>query len=721
MIWRRLAMALAVVATPVVATAQDACTRATTTGWDSINWQATVFRGIEIAELQNDEKLKAHHETLSALLKRSFPEAVRYFQSKGFPAPSLCTDVAFYIDYERDAADTAHYASSAGQIGVRGRRTGLGKDFLNVLPTADGTGLTMGDFLYVVIAHEMFHAIQHGQSPIGDPRSAGTTWIVEGTANAAGVGYAQSRGLDAAALQLTGWEPRYDLPLHRPEDDPLSQHRILSRTLDPLGGYTDWDEDAERLTLAPYSRGHFFFHLGRDLGADDGASWLATAYTDKVADGVNGLRWLDGVLAERGEGGLADYFPKFIARHAGNREMFSPAVRAEARWSVTLQPGTSQITRRIVAPVAATPVVVDLTLDGPDGVYWVEQDVVSPTPLALHTVVGKQVIPYGERYGRIMEPGDAQWVTRVVNVQRGAPWVTQQQWFELSVQATPFTIDAMCAGPGDLVQIGLESGAAADIAARIADGQMRWQISGGAQTGPMEIRAPASPGAHELHLEIKQDTGWASYPVGTVNVNPNGCMVRLLFPEGQGHATYVPDGNYTEFVGSDGTRAYFREADLAIWVPGQGWIALPADQKAMIAESLTVSPFDTIGLDPEEIALERAQNHLPLMMAEVFSISAIQAAQGNLGSAVFRNAQTGGVFADNPAGPRPSAPLDRSPVPCPQATAQGCTRSQVQLAGVHFADITHDALGRPVIVAFSPEASFGLDYETHDVQRPPGW
>lgn len=715
-----------------VAAAQG-CQRADSTGWPSITWTPVDSIGLNTAALARIRDAREIEQVLAPVIVARMTEAADWLRAGGFPAPSLCTDAPLMLDFAADGADTAYYASQLGKIGVRGFRTGTAQDFLGLIQTEDGAGLAMGDYLDVVSSHELFHAVQEATVPIAQVTGQGGEWVIEGTANAVGAGFALSRGAPGQAVQVTAWRPSYDLPLHQPEADASSHHRLLRQAATPLFDYDSATPDASRRALAPYTRGHFFHHLGRDLGFEDGAGWLATDYTAAVADGVAGLRWLDGVLARRGQGGLAGYFPRFIARHAGDLNAYTTEALAEAGWVVTLRPGETPRTTRTVRPVAARPVAVELTLDAPDDLYWVEQRLDAGQVETLDMIVGDTVLGKGRAYGVLMGPGQGAWLTRVTNVRPRAPWTTAQEVFDLTLSATPVRVTTGCAAAGNTVELSVAANPDLDlaIADAVAAGRMRWRIDGGAQAGLLSVRVPPGVGKHPLYLEVSTQGGWRSFPVGTVEVRARGCMIRVETGDGAARITYVPGetpaDDFSEITSPDGGGLYLREGEVQIFSPGAGWVVLPPDVKAALTEGVTLNPRDLLGRDGAEIAAAHASIHPALMMSETLSLAALEAAQRNLATTVFRNPKTGAILGRNEAGRRESTPLARAPVVCPNSNAQTCTRSDLDLGGFLAGEAIHDGQGRPVRVLVASRGdpasgqTFDFSYGLFDVTRPPGW
>ena len=722
--------ALAALATGQGAAAQD-CQRADASGWAAIVWEPVERVGISPSDLTRIRDARAIEPYLAPFVVDGIGRAASWLRAGGFQAPSLCTEAPLMLDFGSDGTDTAYYSVAQGRIGVRGFRAGAGSDFLRLLETEDGSGLALGDFLDVVFAHELFHAVQQAAVPIRQVTDQGGEWVLEGTANAVGVGYALSRGEPGLALQLTAWRPSYDMPLHRPEADASSHHRLLRRAATPLFDYDSARPDAARRVLAPYTRGHFFHHMGRDLGFEDGAGWLATDYTSQVADGVAGLRWLDGVLTRRGQRGLAGYYPRFIARHAGDLNAFTTEALAEAGWAVTLRPGDTPRTTRTVRPVAARPVAVEVTLDAPDGLYWVEQRLEARQIETLDMVVGDTVLPKGRAHGVLMGPGRDEWLTRVTNVRPRAPWTTMEEVFDLALSATPVSVTTGCAAAGNTLELTAGVGVDQAIAEAVAAGEMRWRIDGGAQDGLLSVRAPSTVGSHPLFLEVATQGGWRSHRVGEVEVRARGCMIRMSTADDNERITYVPGDapgqDFTEILSPDGGGMYLREGEVRLYTPSEGWVSMPPEFQAALTQGVTLDPLDMMGLDAPEVAAERASIHPALMMSQTLSVRSLEAAQRNLATSVFRNRSTGAIVGRNAAGPRDSAPMVRDPVACPGSGGETCTRSDINLGGMFVGEAIHDGIGRPVRVRMGEQESgseaqvFDFSYGLFDVTRPPGW
>lgn len=715
-----------------VAAAQS-CPRASTLGWGAIEWNAGESLGTGTLAIDQLRRAQAAQTFLEPYAATGLDRAAKWLQNGQFRAPSLCADVPFLLDFRRDGTDTAYYFSTLGQIAIRGFRTGLEQDFLGLLPTEEGEGFAMGDLLDVVFAHELFHAVQEATVPTEQVVEQGGEWVVEGTANAVGVGYALSRGEPGQALHLTAWRPNYDLPLHQPEADARSHHRLLQQAAAPLFDFDAARPDAGRATLAPYTRGHFFHHMGRDLGSKDGAGWLAADYTAEVADGVAGLRWLDGVLTRHGQGGLARYYPSFIARHAADLNAYSTEALAEAGWVVALRPGEILKTRRSVRPVAAQPVAVEVTLAAPQDLFWVEQRLEAPQIDTLDMVVDEAVLPKGRAYGVLMAPGTAQWLTRVTNVRPRAPWTTTEAVFDLTLSATPVRVSTGCAAAGNRLELTTNGGPELDaaLAKAVTAGEMRWRIDGGAQIGPLTVLAPPQVGQHKLFLEVATQNGWSSYPLGEIEVRARGCMIRVEMSDGAASITYVPGEtpaeDFSEIASPEGGGLYLREGEVQMFTPSEGWVDMPPDMRAALTKGVTLTPLDLLGLDTPEIAAAHASVHPALMISETLSRASLASAQRTLSTSVLLNRASGGRFGTGAAGPTDGALPGQERVICPKAPNQSCTRSALELGGIAVGEVIHDAIGRPVQLRMRTEGGtlaeqiFTFSYGLFDVTRPPGW
>lgn len=713
--------------------AAQGCPRATNMGWGAIEWNAGESLGT--GALANDQLRRALdvQTFLEPYAATGLDRAAKWLQNGQFRAPALCTDVPFMLDFRRDGTDTAYYFSTLGQIALRGFRTGLEQDFLGLLPTEEGEGVAMGDFLDVVFAHELFHAVQEATVPIEQVVDQGGEWVVEGTANAVGVGYAHSRGEPGQALHLTAWRPNYDLPLHQPEADARSHHRLVQQAAAPLFDFDSARPDQGRATLAPYTRGHFFHHMGLDLGSKDGSGWLAKDYTPEVADGVGGLRWLDGVLARHGQGGLAQYYPSFIARHAADLNAYSTEALAEAGWAVALRPGEILKTRRAVRPVAAQPVSVEVSLEAPQDLFWVEHRLEAPQIDTLDMVVDAAVLPKGRAYGVLMVPGSAQWLTRVTNVRPRAPWTTAEAVFDLTLSATQVRVSTGCAAGGNRLELTSNGGPELDaaLANAVAAGEMRWRVDGGAQIGPLTVLAPSQVGNHKLFLEVAAQNGWRSYPLGEIEVRARGCMIRVEVGETAASITYVPGDtpaeDFSEIASPEGGGLYLREGEVQMFTPNEGWVAMPPDMRAALTEGVTLNPLDLLGLDAPEIAAAHASLHPALMISETLSRAPLESAQRTLSTSVLLNRASGGRYGTGAAGPADGALQEQERVTCPKTPHQSCTRSALELGGIAVGEVIHDALGRPVQLRMRTEGGafsdqiFTFSYGLFDVTRPPGW
>jgi hypothetical protein len=150
----------------------------------------------------------------------------------------------------------------------------------------DGVSYDEGYMLSPV--HELFHGVQYGYVA-SLPRSL--LWIREGTAEAVRHAWAKKTygGSELAARD-------YDYPLHQPR----------------VGAGCTKNTEA-------YDTGHFWYHLGADIGAVDRIAYLRSVLDELSADAGNrGLKAVAKALNPHG--GLYDLYPQFIARHADDPE-----------------------------------------------------------------------------------------------------------------------------------------------------------------------------------------------------------------------------------------------------------------------------------------------------------------------------------------------------------------------------------------------------------------
>ncbi len=697
---RRVAGALLCSVLPSLALAQD-CERADRLGWAAIKWDQIEYPlSVRMPE----------RRVLDPLFSEITKAARDYYAGAGFPAPSLCVIYPLGVDPTQGAGNAAYYPST-GQIEVRTSSIGTSTDFLNTRDGVTGQRISDYDALVAFLNHELFHAIQQSQTDLVYLANSGYLWVVEGTANAASLAVSRKLADQDMVLILSNWRPDYDLPLHEPEALPVPSdgaaldriHRSFSigmGTASELGERLN--DDRERRVLGAYTRGHFFHFMGRDIGAADGASWLAKHWTPTVSDGVRGMRWLDRVLASEGKGGLGLYYPQFIATHANDLALYSADARQLAPWDVSLTAGEVATTTRRVLQNAATPVAIDLRIDKV-GVYVASQRITTSSD-RLHLVVDDQLMPPGAPYQQVITDGTASWLTRIINIHPRAPWMVGAKDATLELAITPLQIGSFCAAPGENFRLTMNAEAETAIAPQLLNGSLRWSLKGGQQIGPLELRAPDKAGTYEIALETRKNGRWQSQGVGKVTVHPNGCSVRAVMGRdgSQTVFTYSAQHDTTEVATDDGARVFMTRDRFAMWTPDTGFVELPPEVGAMMTPQ--VFPDDADELRVYGDTVEDRMAHLPLMLADLFSRSGAQAVADGAASSESLT--------------RRRAPLSPSrPVTCPDS-GSGCEAFTATAFGMATADVIVDDRGRARQVDFAG-ARFVLSYGDFQIMSPP--
>lgn len=634
-------------------------------------------------------------------------DAFDYFRAEGFPAPSLCTLSPIKVDIH--TASYGEYTPDTGQLNVGLSLSGALTDLLGI----DATGVTASSELLDTVAHEVFHAVQHARAPLDmDASDDSLDWIIEGTATAVGVSVAEQSGGTKAGLGYWGTYG-YDAPLHQPqllfEQDRLTNS--LSVSPFPINRLAP--DQAPNAFFTAYStnyrRGHFFYYMGEDIGSKDRIKWLATDYNAGVMDGAGGLRWLDTVLAHHGQNGLGDYFPRFIARHAGDLSVFSPIAAKAAPWVVNLEPGQEASRTVRVQAMAATPVSVDLGLTGDGGVYLVEQRLGINSQGWGHLVIDDQVIAKGQPYRRLISDGQESWFTRVVNVDRVSPWASQTQEASLTLTADPLLFDQGCLTRGQRFTPALPERSVQAVEEAIASGNMRWDIKGGKVLATATLEAPRTgQGPFEIALLERRGAKWQRHVVGRGVTSAGGCKVRLRV--GQAILTYDPARDYSEFREEGRPEAIYlgQNGKLAIFESGN-WMDLPPE----VASAMRMAVVSSVGITGGPAALGRGDfeagpHRIPHELWREFSWPAL------------REASFGGKA------------LSRKSVPCP-TTGHGCTKANFNpvegsLLGTTLnqikASVIFDTGGMPVEVDFGAGTDEGkLHFAVGDFEMniPPGW
>lgn len=697
---RRVGAAVLCSILPVLAQAQD-CERADALGWGAVNWDEIEYpMSIGLAE----------RKVLTPIFRDITGAARDYYTGAGFPAPSLCVVFPIGVNPNEGAGNAAYYPQT-GRIEVRSSSIGTAADFLDSLTGVTGELISDYDALVTFMNHELFHAIQQSQTDLAYLVANGYLWAVEGTANTASLAVSAALADQDMVLLLANWRPDYDLPLHEPEaltvaSSGTALNRIHQTFSIGLGTVNELGErlndDRERRVLGAYTRGHFFHYMGQDIGAADGASWLAKHWTPAVLDGVRGLRWLDRVLASEGKGGLGLYFPQFIAEHADDLALYSADARNLAPWDVTMSAGDTVTTTRRVLANAAAPVAVDVTMDKP-GVYVASHRVTTSSD-RLRLVVDNQLMDVGADYQQVIMDGAATWLTRVVNIHPRAPWLIGPLDATLELAVAPLHVGEYCAALGENVMLTLNPEAATAIAPRLMDGSLRWSVDGGSQTGPFALRAPAKAGTFAIRLDTRHNGSWRSQTVGELAVHPNGCSVRAVIGNDGSQVvfTYSAQHDTTEVIGSDGVRLFLTKDRFAMWTSDQGFVEMPPEVGTMMTPQLYPD-------DPDELrvygdTVEDRMAHLPLMLADLFSRAGAQAVADGAASSESLTRQRAPLGA-----PRPAA--------CPDG-GTGCETFKATAFGRSIADVIVDDWGRARQVDFAG-SRFVLSYGNFEIMTPP--
>ena len=294
-----------------------------------------------------------------AFLEAELSRASAWLEGLGFPAPELivtgaATGSALYrASYDenltRPCGNVGALYSGVSRTLVHGKgmfekidAQGKVVAVYTASDLADGT-VTIDDGYLLAPVHEVFHGVQYGYTSTWP---AALDWLTESTAEAVRYAWgAREYGTIQVHQRMS-----YDLPLH----EPFTGAGCTARS-------------------EYYRSGHFWYHLGADLGSRDRITYLHDLFDKLRANpdvARHGLGAIDAALAPF-SGGLYNLYPQFIARHA---------------------PDTSFYRDETIVPLTpAAPVVVDhgpkfTKLRGMAARAWLVQAMVPPNTKAGLTV-----------------------------------------------------------------------------------------------------------------------------------------------------------------------------------------------------------------------------------------------------------------------------------------------------------------------------------------------
>jgi hypothetical protein len=355
-----------------------------------------------------------------------------------------------------------------------------------------------------------------------------------------------------------------------------------------------------------------------------------------------------------------------------------------------------------------------------DDLYWLEVaiDFTGPHEKDMHLIFEHEKIK-GTRVVRLMrDRGKEQDIgfVRVVNAPAPGVNVTLSR-APAKVTATlrqPDVMTGQCATVGQPYRVFdfIPDGGAADDA--------NWWLDTDNGTVDRGVVIPNRPGPMTIGLTVQDIPTRTAYSVkkitpaqkrtelGTVNVSPDGCSVRLTMA-GNGRKvemTYSADHDTTEIVGEDGARVLIAKDRFAIWQPDSGYMILPPEVATQMSAQM-------VPIDPDELAVygdtvEDRMVHLPLMFSELFSLEGAQTIADGAASAEAKMQRRAPQAA-------------RTPVACPDGGG-GCVAFTAKAFGRPIADVIADDVGRPrrVILAGSAEEhAFDLSYGDFDIFPPP--
>ena len=258
--------------------------------WTTTDWKVEQRKGV----------LQANR---LAFLTGQLQEASQWLQGLGFADPALLVSGAaagsphFRAYYEEDLSSTcgnvlAHYDVNEETVYLGKALFESGSRIFSAADLTDGH-VTTSDNRLLSPVHEVFHGVQYGHVSAWP---APLKWLLESTAEAVKYAWAE-KNWGGVSLHYR-W---YDFPLH----DPF------------VGAGCSALEES-------YTTGHFWYHLGGDIGATDRIGYLLEILKAVGANPDLGRRGLGPIAAALTphSGGLYDLYPGFIARHAADTTFF---------------------------------------------------------------------------------------------------------------------------------------------------------------------------------------------------------------------------------------------------------------------------------------------------------------------------------------------------------------------------------------------------------------
>ncbi|MBI1417778.1 MAG: hypothetical protein GC146_11195 [Limimaricola sp.] len=647
--------------------------------WPALDWRMTIQGdkpnciACGPAEQAQFDADKPKYAAVREWTTREIREISDWMGSFGFPAPVLSADgPRLYVQNPSTylSADKTFWPKTAGFYSK-------GPIFLNyeyffnaattaAVPFASDVLIENTDTL----AHELFHGVQQATGFYASPED----WYREGMPAAVGIGWTGHK-----YTPYVFWAGNYTEPLHTPSD--------------------------------PYSRGEFFYFLGKDLGARDGIDYLVPLLAANPADGAHGLIWFDNGLAARGTR-LSEAYPQFIANHATGPQNFGlPAGVGEIAPRPRVMAGdlsAADRRERNVAEVAADYSDVSPEFVG-DWAMVEDKDRFYATVISipeadriedLRLIVGTRVLPGKARFlapmraepGRMRQPFNV----RVSNV-ADAPATTAPQTYVLRAETAKIALVLpACVEPGKTLPIEVESPLdKADIDEILTFADLR-ASAGSIGPGP-SFTAPSAAQTVKVRVTAPGLDGVGrTLEMGEIEVSAN-CMVQMKMRDVV--ATYTARDDFTEFsIPSEGVKMYLKPNDVAVREGGR-WVPFPPGAKAMFLPKMSAMATGAMGgtlLDPvagtglEEFSMAR----MPPIYAERFS-------WGNLRH---------GLFDDGPP--------TRTRSPCADGTP-GCAATAFVAQGVPV-NVLFDKALRPTVLTF-PEVTVTFAYGAFPIGRPPGW
>lgn len=667
--------------------AMTACVLVAPTAWSAwpdTTWQLNQSKSrFECAFCtQGDEEYKtSYHSALRTMdqwVSNELQAISQWMSAMGFMAPALpATPGPYYVYPERNRSEAVQEIL-AGRLASYHPDDGIELNYESFIAPLKAGGRYDDDSARdnaVTLAHEVYHGVQ---ASLDTMETEQPNWHSEGMPEAVGRAWEKKRNGDVYFARSD-----YSQPLHKPEDI--------------------------------YSRAHFFYMLGKDLGSSPHVAYFKDLDQPAFKDGHDGLNWIDTFLTGR-LAPLADYYPRFIAAHAITAHYFSEddeqryqAGEFSPATDVTPDQDTDvQIDAqpRSIQPIAAhyTPASPGFSgawdeIDDADRIYANLLSIHEADRIAdSRLIIDRSLIPQGERYADLVYAAagrfDPPLHVRITNVAQ-TPTESKTQQVRLRMESARVTIGLpSCMRPGQTEPVHIDGPLTdAEKSRLFLDGASRIQVSAGKILPDLSYTAPTASQTVRVSLNVPTlDNRSKRIQLPPIKVHDKGCMIRLKMAGLT--ITHDPAKDYVEFKAADMPHTlYLKGNDVAIH--DGSWQAMPPMVKDLMLNSMRTGVAQSMAALPPTMRDDFHMHNMPRVFSQRFSWNTVRQATGPDGKPARRQASA-----------------------CPGQDT-GCTKTTIMSGGTPMELIFHSD-GSPARVMI-PGAPFDFEYGGFNIGLPPGW